>query len=84
MTYKKPQPWSPEEDAMIIAKELSDAEIAELSGRSLVAVRVRRTKIPQRRCNGNASEVKPRGWCPTPEEIEERAAMVRRNWEIEA
>lgn len=84
MTYKKQQPWSPEEDAMIIAKELSDAEIAALSGRSLVAVRQRRLKIPQLVCNGIASDIKPRGWCPTPEEIEQRAAMVRRNWEIEA
>lgn len=72
MTYKKPPTYTPDEDALIVARTMSDPEIALALGRSTVAIYSRRRKVLDKQ-----GEIKPRGWTPTPEEIEERKAMVR-------
>lgn len=72
MTYKRQPPYTPQEDALIIAGAFTDDVLAKMLGRSEVAIRVRRQTVRDRK-----GETKPRGWVPTLEEIEERKAMVR-------
>lgn len=69
MTYKRKPPYTPQEDALIIAGTITDDALAKMLGRSEVAIRVRRQTVRDRDRQG---DVKPRGWVPTLEEIEER------------